>query len=298
MTDAHPEGGFALLEPNPSLLPPAANGYRRSLNPGRGVSVYCDRHPPNEWGEHWHVQDQVVGLLDDVECTIRVKDAYGEWAEAHVSGPTVWVIPAGRPHALICPKEADMITLYAERAFVRETIEQDILEFEMMPLSQLTSRDEVIGQLSKAFRRICGGREKTSQLYIEAMGTVLGAHILQAIYASGARADLAGGLPDWALRRVSRHIDEHLADSLRLGTLAKAAGYQSTSYFGRLFKRSFSLTPHNYVMRRRVAKAQELLETTSIRTLEIAQECGFSDDTMMGRWFRRVSDRLPSDIRP
>ncbi len=109
-----------------------------------------------------------------------------------------------------------MITLYAERAFVRETIEQDILEFEMMPLSQLTSRDEVIGQLSKAFRRICGGREKTSQLYIEAMGTVLGAHILQAIYASGARADLAGGLPDWALRRVSRHIDEHLADSLRL----------------------------------------------------------------------------------
>ncbi len=297
MTDAHPKGCFAPPEPNP-LLPPAANGYRRSLYPGRGVSVYCDRHPPNEWGEHWHTQDQVTNLMDDVECIIRIKNSNGDWTESHVTGPAVWVIPAGTPHALIYPQEADMVTLYVERSFVRETLEQDIMEFEIVPLSLLTSRDEVIGQLSKAFRRICGGREKTSQLYVEAIGTVLGAHILQAMFTVVAREDLAGGLPEWALRRVSRHIDEHLSEPLSLGTLAKAAGYRSTSYFGRLFKKSFRLTPHDYVMRRRVARAHELLETTNIRTLEIAQECGFSDDTMMGRWFRRVSDRLPSDIRP
>ncbi len=294
-----PDSGCDLPSaPNPTLLPPARNGYRRSLYPGRGVSVYCDRHPPNEWGEHWHAQVQISGLLDDVECIIEVKDREGKWATFDVQGPAVWVIPAEVSHALIYPEEADMVTLYGERSFVRETIERETTEFEIMPLSLLTCRDEVIGQLSKAFRRLCRGQEQANSLYVEAIGTVLGTHILQAMFAPAVREDLIGGLPEGALRRVCHHIDEHLSEALSLGTLSKTAGYRSTSYFGKLFKKSFGLTPHDYVMRRRVARAQESLETTNLKAVEIAHECGFSDDTMMARWFRRVSDRLPSDIRP
>jgi AraC-like DNA-binding protein len=298
MTNAFREGWFGPLAPNPSLLPPAKNGYRRSLYPGRGVSVYCDRHPPNEWDEHWHAQDQIAGLLDDVECIIKVKSSEGEWSIFHVQGPAVWVIPAGISHTLVNPSEADMVTLYGERTFVRETLKRHTTEFVIMPLSQLTSRDEVIGQLSKAFRRLCRGEEQANPLYVEAIGTVLGTHILQAMFAPAVREDLIGGLPEGALRRVCSHINEHLSEALSLGTLANAAGYQSTSYFGKLFKKSFGLTPHDYLIRRRVARAQELLETTNLKAVEIAHECGFSDDTMMARWFRRVSDRLPSDIRP
>ncbi len=297
MTDDPFEGWSVSPVPNPLLLPPATNGYRRSLYPGRGVSVYCDRHPPNEWPEHWHVQDQISGLLDAVECIVRIKGSDGKWAEFCVHGPAIWVIPGGTPHALIYPKEADMFTLYPEQAFVHETLEGHRTEFEIMPHSLLASRDEVIGQLSKAFRRICRGREKANPLYVESIGTVLATHILRAMFAPALREDLVGGLPDGALRRVVRHIDEHLADELHLTLLAKIAGYRSTSYFGKLFRKSFGLTPHDYLVRRRVARAEELLETTQLKAVEIAHMCGFSDDTMMARWFRRVSDRLPSDIR-
>lgn len=297
MTDVSSEGSVP-TEPIPSLLPPAINGYRRSLYPGRAVSVYCDRHRPNEWSEHWHVQDQISGMLDDVEIKIRIKSDDGKCAEYHVNGPAVWVIPGGTRHELIYPKEADMFTLYPEQLFVRETLDDHATAFEIMPLSLLTSRDEVIGQLAKSFRHLCRGRGKANALYVEAIGTVLGAHILQAMFAPAVREDLTGGLPDGALRRVIRYIDEHLAESLNLDVLAKNAGYQSSSYFGKLFKKSFGLTPHDYVIRRRVARAQELLESTNVKAVEIAHQCGFSDDTMMARWFRRVSDRLPSDIRP
>lgn len=265
---------------------------------GRGVSVYCDRHPPNEWGEHLHGQDQISGLLDDVACVIKIKGRHEQWEVFDVQGPAVWVIPAGVSHALICPKEADMVTLYGERSFVSATLEHGTTEFGIMPLSLLTCRDEVIGQLSKAFRRLCRGNGCSNPLYVEAIGTVLGTHILHAMFAPAVRRDLIGGLPDGALRRISRYIDEHLAETLRLGAMAKMAGYRSTSYFGKQFKKSFGLTPHDYLIRRRVARAQELLETTNLKAVEIAHECGFSDDTMMARWFRRVSDRLPSDFRP
>lgn len=292
------EGWSVPPVPNPPLLPPATNGYRRCLYPGRGVSVYCDRHPPNEWPEHWHVQDQISGLLDAVECFVRIKCPDGKWTDFHVQGPAVWVIPGGTPHALIYPKEADMFTLYPEQAFVRETLEGERSEFEIVPLSLLASRDEVIGQLSKAFSRLCRERGKANPLYVESIGTVLATHILRAMFAPAQREDLVGGLPDGALRRVVRHIDEQLADELCLVVLANTAGYRSTSYFGKLFRKSFGLTPHDYLMRRRVVRAEELLESTHLKAIEIAHMCGFSDDTMMARWFRRVSDRLPSDIRP
>ncbi len=298
MTDDSPEGWSVPPVPNPPLLPPATNGYRRSLYPGRGVSVYCDRHPPNEWPEHRHVHDQISGLLDAVECFVRIKCPDGKWTDFHVQGPTVWVIPGGTPHGLIYPKEADMFTLYAEQGFVRETLQGQRTKFKTVPLSLLTSRDEMIGQLSKAFCRLCREREKANPLYVESIGTVLATHIFRAMFATSQREDPVGGLPDGALRRVVRHIDENLAGELCLFVLANAAGYRSTSYFGKLFRRSFGLTPHDYLMRRRVARAEELLETTQLKAVEIAHMCGFSDDTMMARWFRRVSDRLPSDIRP
>lgn len=154
MTDDPLKGPSVSPVPIRLLLPPSAHGYRRSLYPGRGVSVYCDRHPPNDWPEHWHMQDQISGLLDAVECIVRIKRPDGEWIEFHVHGPAVWVIPGGTPHALTYPKEADMFTLYPEQAFVHETLEGQRTEFEIMPHSLLSSRDEVIGQLSKAFRRL------------------------------------------------------------------------------------------------------------------------------------------------
>jgi AraC family transcriptional regulator len=283
--------------PTPLLLPPAANGYRRSLYPGRGVSVYYDRHPCNEWGEHTHEQLQVSVLLEPVGCTLKRKTPDTSWHELVVEGPAVWVMPTGMPHALVCPQQADMVTLFMEPAFVLATINRDVTEFTVIPHAQLASRDTRIGQLSKTFRQLCRGDAHGIPLFIEANGTVLGTHILQVLFGGGEPRRRRGGLPDEALRRVLRHIDEHLVEPIRLDDLAVVAGV-CRSHFTELFKRSVDLTAHDYLMRRRVAKAQELIETTDKKKLEIAGLCGFSDDTMMARWFRRVLECTPREVRP
>ncbi len=280
----------------PLMLAPARNGYRRNLYRGRGVCVYYDRHPPNEWGEHFHQHVQLSVLLDGVECHVRWKSQDGEWREARPRGPTVWVLPAATRHMLTWPSEGDMVTLFLEPTFVHEIIETDVTEFTMIDLPHLACRDVLIAQLSKAFQRLCGGQEPANTLYVESIGTVLAAHVLQALLGGEGPRHLHGGLSDEALQRVMRFIDEHLADPLDLTTLSREARF-GPSHFGRLFRQSLGLPPHEYVMRRRVAGGVELLEQTDKKEVEIAELCGFSDDTHMARWFRRVLDCRPSDIR-
>lgn len=297
MIHASNQGFPVVAAPDTVLLPPAAKGYRRKLYPGRRVSVYCDRHPPNEWGEHQHAQDQISILLEMAGCWMKAMVIGDEWTENYIQGPAVWVVPAGIPHDLVYPEEADMVTLYLNPAFVRETPRITKTQFVVQPLAVLATRDELIGRLCKEFQRVCREPEEASAIFVESIGTVLATQLLHTLFGPGASCHLKGRLPEAMLHRISRFIEESLAEKLTVAALAQLAGYKSESSFGKAFRRSFGFKPHDYVMRQRVARAEEMLKATPFKVVEIAHACGFSDDTHMARWFRRVSGRLPSDLR-
>jgi AraC family transcriptional regulator len=119
---------------------------------------------------------------------------------------------------------------------------------------------------------------------------------LRGLTYGGASSGQRIGLPTESLQRVTGFIEAHIGEHLDLTLLGRVAGF-SPSHFGRLFKTSVGLTPHDYVMRRRVAKAEELLQHSGKKEVEIALLCGFSDDTLMARWFRRVLNCRPSEVR-
>jgi AraC family transcriptional regulator len=60
-----------------------------------------------------------------------------------------------------------------------------------------------------------------------------------------------GGLAPWQLRRVRDYIDENLASTISIETLAATARI-SSSHFCRAFKTSMGETAHSYIMRCRV----------------------------------------------
>lgn len=295
MIDAPYTGRAHQIARNHVVLPRAVNGFRRRLYSGRGVSIYCDRDGPNEWQEHAHVQDQLFCLLDPVVSTLRFQDLDGVWKEFSVQGPVVGVIPGQTRHSGAFEEKTDLVVLYCEPAFVLDTLGPDKTEFTIMSLSKLVGRDTLVGPLMKAFRRLC--REDIGHgLYVESIGTTLAAHILRALFKPGARRFRTGEFSDNSVALLNGYIDEHLADGLDLATLARFCGV-SQSHFSRLCKNSFGYSPHHYVMRQRVEKAEELLRTTDEKEITIALHCGFSDDTLMARWFRRVAGCLPSEIR-
>jgi AraC family transcriptional regulator len=189
-----------------------------------------------------------------------------------------------------------MVTMFMGREYTAEINGGVLSEVTVRPLAHLIGRDALIGQVAKKFRRMCREEASANAYYVESIGTMLGTHLLQALVQRADQFERDGRLADEALLRVTHHIEEHLGERLSLATLGGVAGF-SSSHFGRLFKASMGMAPHEYVMRRRVAKAEVMLHDTDRKEVEIASLCGFSDETLMARWFRRILECRPSEIR-
>ena len=77
--------------------------------------------------------------------------------------------------------------------------------------------------------------------------------------------------------------------------LAGVAGV-GTSTFKVLFKQSFGVSVHQYVIKRRVEHAMNLLSSGRVKLNDIAQKAGFVDQSHMGRCFRRLIGMTPGAV--
>lgn len=107
---------------------------------------------------------------------------------------------------------------------------------------------------------------------------------------------IAGGLAAWQEKRVRQHIDAHLAETILLQDLA-ALVKLSTSYFSTAFKVSFGMSPHNYIVARRVEHAKYRMASSNAPLSEIAFDCGLADQAHLSRIFRRATGTTPSAWR-
>ena len=105
------------------------------------------------------------------------------------------------------------------------------------------------------------------------------------------------GLAPWNKHRLADYIEASLENRIAVADLSKMAGL-STSHFGRRFKCSFGMTPHAYILRRRVEQAKRLmLIDTELPLSQIALQCGFSDQPHFCRVFQRLAGMSPSIFR-
>ncbi|WP_426141009.1 helix-turn-helix domain-containing protein [Pseudomonas sp. DWP3-1-2] len=107
---------------------------------------------------------------------------------------------------------------------------------------------------------------------------------------------LKGGLAPHLRRHLVEFIDAHLADPLSLGQLAGMCAL-SEYHFARMFRESFGLPPHQYLLARRLTYARDLLRSTHKAFGEIALECGFSSASHFNNRFRQVVGGTPGEYR-
>jgi len=95
---------------------------------------------------------------------------------------------------------------------------------------------------------------------------------------------------------VVEYIEANLDREIALSALADAAGL-STHYFSELFKQSVHVSPHQYVLRRRIERARKLLSDPRVTVLEAAVRSGFSDQSHFTKIFRRIVGVTPTGYR-
>jgi len=71
----------------------------------------------------------------------------------------------------------------------------------------------------------------------------------------------------------------------------------SSLYFSEAFKRHQGVTPHKYILTKRVDWAKELLSTTELPIATIAQETGFSSQGHLTTTFSRLMGLTPWEFR-
>ena len=89
-------------------------------------------------------------------------------------------------------------------------------------------------------------------------------------------------------------MDEHL--NVSLSDLAGEC-HLSVSHFARAFRQSTGVSPHQWLLARRISKAKSLLQTSNLTLAEIATICGFSSQSHLNAAFKRDADMSPGRWR-
>ncbi|GAB4067320.1 helix-turn-helix transcriptional regulator [Ancylobacter sonchi] len=104
------------------------------------------------------------------------------------------------------------------------------------------------------------------------------------------------GLPKWRLKKVVAYIDDNLSESVSLAGMADAAGL-SRMHFAAQFRVTTGLRPHEFLLRRRIEKAQAMMIETRETLVAVALEVGFQTQAHFTTVFRRFVGDTPHQWR-
>jgi AraC family transcriptional regulator len=99
-------------------------------------------------------------------------------------------------------------------------------------------------------------------------------------------------LQKWRLKRAVEYIDTHLSAKVSLLDLAAVAGL-SRMHFASQFRVATGLRPHEFLLRRRIRRAEELLRDTETSIVEIALTVGFQTQAHFTTVFKRFVGCTP-----
>lgn len=101
---------------------------------------------------------------------------------------------------------------------------------------------------------------------------------------------------DTRFEDILDYIDSHCTADISIDRLAKRLGY-TKEYFSVRFRTLYNTTALEYIIGKRIGRAQDLLSTTDLPIGEIAQACGYSDPLYFSRLFRRRTLLSPREYR-
>jgi AraC family transcriptional regulator len=88
-------------------------------------------------------------------------------------------------------------------------------------------------------------------------------------------------------------IDDNFKEKIDVKEIARLSCLSEFHFF-RSFREAFGISPHNYIIKRRLKEAQKLLQTENASIGEIAFECGFADIHSFSKSFKKNLGYSPS----
>jgi AraC-like DNA-binding protein len=136
-----------------------------------------------------------------------------------------------------------------------------------------------------------------STLVIDHVALAFFAHVIRTYgNAPVPDASTSGALSPWQIRRVLDFLAAHLSEDPTVAELARECGL-SPGYFARAFRQTTGVTPHQWLIKKRVERARGLLLGNGLGLADIALVCGFVDQSHFTRVFTKLEGASPGKWR-
>jgi AraC family transcriptional regulator len=223
----------------------------------------------------------------------------GDWQAATMRPGDVSLLTRAASSHWVWPADIEVVHVYIGQqelaATCRGMYERDVVEVELR--DELRIDDPAIHRTAMAIATEAAQGGPGSKLLIDSLSTELCVHILRN------HADVlfreTGGTDGLTLsqeRTIRDYIHEHLHEPIPLDDLAAEVAL-SRFHFARRFRRSTGLSPHEFVLRHRVARAATMLSRTDVPLVDVAARCGFADQSHLTRVFKKQVGATPARYR-
>jgi AraC-like DNA-binding protein len=158
--------------------------------------------------------------------------------------------------------------------------------------------DPVIERLARALIHADDFGGAFGRCYADSIGLAIVARLLGRTTETGPDAigPRVSSLPKWRLKRVIDFIAAHLNEPIGLVEMARSTGL-TRMHFAAQFRASTGLRPHEYLVRLRVERAQELLAACQLPLAEIALAVGFKAQAHFTTVFAKIVGETPNAWR-
>ena len=201
------------------------------------------------------------------------------WSETSSIPGCATIIPAGRPTGWLVDGELDVVTLTLNSHELQAAPARD--QFQRMrfaftdPLGVALTR-QVLAELYAP-------QTDERTVYVGALVNALKAHML--------RGPVAANTASFPTSDFSAYRIHHIMNAILERPEAEHG------HFCRIFKKATGITPHQYVMKARLDRAQELLGASDLSIAAIAELLGFTSQSHFTRAFRQYAGQTPSGWR-
>jgi AraC family transcriptional regulator len=214
-------------------------------------------------------------------------------------------------HALTSSPDVEIQSLINNVA-TRPTIHVRIKESEFYYFDSLNAHPEgqsdasipretsmTVDQLSRVLRTAGIDIRKLDRSADNAMRLAAVARLVETLEPSQSQTEkrrAMTALPKWRLMRVLKYIDANIGEPITLANLANAAGL-SRMYFAKQFRAATGIRPHDYVLRKRIERAQQMLAAKPAAVVDIALSVGFQTQAHFTTVFKKFVGDTPCQWR-
>jgi AraC family transcriptional regulator len=291
--DVQPDPSISFVNPSSMVVVPQESGAARISVQSSPTDKYGVAVARISYGSKTSISGTTTHHMIGIICSepVRTEHMIEGKRLRHVAGPGCLCIrPAGAQHftAFDRPMEGVVLQVSPECLTLAKA---DLAARAGELVERMDGEDPSLTRIAEVLDAEAAANHPNGMLFWSSVTDALLEH-LAAHHLSAAPASPQGLMHASALKRLEDFILSNLAEPLDLGSLA-AVVRCNRFHFARRFRATVGVSPHRYVVRRRLQRARALLRAGEDSLAQIAAATGFTDQSHLSNWIRRVYGTTP-----